>query len=193
MDYPKHWWQPADKSTAPEWEILPQEAGKGEVILSKRNELGILSNFAPTAFVFHGKEYKSLEGFWQAMLYPEDVSDPRALFPGLAWKFTRDEVTQMTAFEAKHAGELASENMKKMGIRWVSFEGRQFDYKSQEKGPHYQIIHEALVEKLRQNPKVQEILMMTRGLVLRPDHHEEEDAPPEWHYYKIWMELRDTL
>lgn len=38
------------------WEIMPQEAGNGEVILSKRNELGLL-NFAATPFEFHGKRY----------------------------------------------------------------------------------------------------------------------------------------
>ncbi len=40
--YPQHWWTPAAKDGAPAWEILPQEAGPGEVILSKRNELGLL-------------------------------------------------------------------------------------------------------------------------------------------------------
>lgn len=53
------------------WEILPQAAGPQEVILSKRNELGILSNFAATPFTFHGKRYAIVEGFWQMMLYPE--------------------------------------------------------------------------------------------------------------------------
>jgi hypothetical protein len=70
--YPAHWWTPINDPKKPDWEILPQEAGPGEVILSKRNELGILSNFAPTPFVFHSKHYASLEGFWQAMLYPKD-------------------------------------------------------------------------------------------------------------------------
>src|SRR5260221_974694 len=37
----------------------------------KRNELGLLSNFAPTPFTFRGQRYASLEGFWQMMLYPE--------------------------------------------------------------------------------------------------------------------------
>jgi hypothetical protein len=53
------------------------------VILSKRNELGILSNFAPTPFTLHGKRYASVEGFWQMMLYPENSNDPRAKFPGI--------------------------------------------------------------------------------------------------------------
>src|SRR5881275_2295539 len=96
--YPAHWWTPVATEGKPDWEILPQEAGPGEVILSKRNELGLLSNFAPTPFVFHGKEYASLEGFWQMMKYPEGPNDPRAKVPGpeskLAWKYTRAEVAQ---------------------------------------------------------------------------------------------------
>src|SRR4051812_43034400 len=75
--YPAHWWTPVSKTDAPAWEVLPQEAGPGEVILSKRHELGLLSNFAATPFDFHGKHYASLEGFWQAMLFPEDENDPR--------------------------------------------------------------------------------------------------------------------
>jgi len=114
--YPAHWWAPVSTEGKPDWEILPQEAAAGEVILSKRNELGLLSNFAPTPFVFHDKKYASLEGFWQMMLYPEGENDPRAKFPGVTWKFTRDQVAQMTAFEAKSAGSLAEENMKKMAI-----------------------------------------------------------------------------
>jgi|GraSoiStandDraft_1057264.scaffolds.fasta_scaffold84034_2 hypothetical protein len=34
--YPAHWFAPVPKEGAPAWEILPQEAGPGEVILSKR-------------------------------------------------------------------------------------------------------------------------------------------------------------
>lgn len=59
--YPQHWWEPVPKNQAASWEILPQEANPGEVILSKRNELGMLSNFVETPFVFHGR-YRSVEG-----------------------------------------------------------------------------------------------------------------------------------
>jgi hypothetical protein len=38
-NYPAHWWTPVPTNGAPAWEILPQEARPGEVILSKRNEL----------------------------------------------------------------------------------------------------------------------------------------------------------
>src|SRR5712675_2006699 len=89
--YPAAWWTEVPKEGAPKWEIMPQEAGPGEVILSKRNELGLLSNFAATPFTFHGKRYASLEGFWQMMKYPEGANDPRATFAGLQWSYTREQ------------------------------------------------------------------------------------------------------
>src|ERR1043166_3042064 len=126
--YPAHWWTPIVDPKKPDWEIMPQEAGPGEVILSKRHELGLLSNFAPTPFVFHGKRYASLEGFWQMMKYPEGPDDPRATFPDLTWRYTREQVAQLTSFEARHAGDQANANMKRMGITWVSFAGKRFEY-----------------------------------------------------------------
>src|SRR4029077_3593223 len=115
-------------------------AKPGEVILSKRHELGLLSNFAPTSFTFRGKRYASLEGFWQMMLYPEGPSDPRASAAGVVWRHTRAEVAQMTAFVAKDAGTLAEANMAAMGIGWVSFEGKRFDYRPAAPGEHYRLI-----------------------------------------------------
>lgn len=191
--YPAHWFAPIHDPNKPAWEILPQEAGPGEVILSKRHELGILSNFAPTPFTFHGKKYASLEGFWQSLLYPENADDPRAKASGMTWKHTREQVTQMVAFEAKAAGSLASENMKKMGINWVSFEGKRVDYWTAEKGEHYRLIVEAMHEKLKQNPKVRDILLSTGDLKLKPDHHQEPNSPPAWRYNEIWMEIRAEL
>jgi predicted NAD-dependent protein-ADP-ribosyltransferase YbiA (DUF1768 family) len=191
--YPAHWWRPIRREEAAVWEILPQDAGPGEVILSKRSELGVLSNFAATPLEFRGKRYASLEGFWQMMKYPEDASDPRATFPGLTWPHTRTEVAQMTGLEAKRAGTAAEKNMKKMGITWVSFEGRRFEYKPKTPGMHYQLIVEATREKVRQNPDVQKILLATGDLVLKPDHRQEPDAPAAWRYYEILTTIRTEL
>lgn len=68
---PAHGWAPVPAAGTPDWEILPQAAGPGEVIVSRRHELGLLSNFAATPFVFRGTRYASVEGFWQVMLYCE--------------------------------------------------------------------------------------------------------------------------
>lgn len=191
--YPAHWWTPVSKDGAPDWEILPQEAGPGEVILSKRHELGLLSNFAPTPFVFRGKRYASLEGFWQMMLYPEGSEDPRSKFSGLQWKYTRGQVAQMTSFEAKDAGTLAEENMKRMGIDWVTFEGERIEYRAPVPGEHYRLIVAATREKVRQNPEVQRVLLATGNLILKPDHHQEPNAPAEWRYYEILTQIRTDL
>jgi hypothetical protein len=191
--YPAHWWTPVIDPKKPDWEILPQEAGAGEVILSKRNELGLLSNFAPTPFVFHGKRYASLEGFWQMMKYPEGPNDSRAKFPGLEWKYTREQVAQMVAFEANKAGALASENMTKMGITWVSFEGKPFEYKPVVPGEHYKLIVAATWAKVKQNPKVKKVLLSTGNLILKPDHHQEPNAPAAWRYFEILTQIRGRL
>ncbi|HSB11809.1 MAG TPA: NADAR family protein [Blastocatellia bacterium] len=191
--YPPHWWEPVSKDGAPEWEVLPQEAAPGEVILSKRHELGLLSNFAPTPFTFRGKRYASLEGFWQMMLYPESEDDPRANAPGVEWRYTREQVAQMSSFEAKSAGTLAEENMKKIGITWITFEGRQIEYRPVTPGEHYQLIVAATWEKVRQNPEVKKVLLSTGDLILKPDHYQEPDAPAAWRYYEILTEIRTEL
>jgi hypothetical protein len=191
--YPAHWWTPVSKAGAPAWEILPQEAKPGEVILSKRNELGLLSNFAPTPFVFHQRTYASIEGFWQAMKYPEDAHDPRATFPGLTWTYTRAQVEQMTSFAAKRAGDLANTNMTAMHVAWVSFEGHKMEYRPRQPGEHYRLIVAATWQKVLQNPEVRRVLLSTGNLVLKPDHYQEPDAPAAWHYYDILTEIRGRL
>jgi len=189
-NYPVRWWTPVATNGAPSWEILPQEAKPGEVILSKRNELGLLSNFAATPFTFRGKRYASLEGFWQMMKYPEGADDPRAKSVELPWAHTREQVAQMTAFEAKRAGDLASENMKRLGITWVSFQGQRMEYRPAAPGEHYRLIVAATREKVRQNPEVQRVLLATGDLILKPDHHQEANAPAAWRYYEILMQIR---
>lgn len=191
--YPAHWWKPVPREEAHSWEVLPQEAGPGEVILSKRNELGLLSNFAATPFTLDGITYPSLEGFWQMMKYPESADDPRATHPGVEWKYRREEVARMTAFEAKKAGDLASQNMEKMGINWVSYRGRRMTYRTSEKGEHYDLIVRATWAKVRQNRNVRDVLVRTGDLRLRPDHHQGADAPPAWRYYNVYMEIREQL
>ncbi len=191
--YPTTWFGPINDPNKPDWEILPQEAKAGEVILSKRNELGILSNFAATPFELDGKRYASVEGFWQMMLYPEGPDDERAKDKSITWKTTREQVAQMTAFEAKQAGTLAEENMKKLGIDWCSYNGKHFPYRSATPGEHYRLILAAMRAKLEQNPEVKRILLATGDLILKPDHHGEENPPPEWKYYEIWMQLRSEM
>lgn len=189
VPYPEEWWKPVPRNGTPEWEVLPQDAGPGEVILSKRNELGILSNFAPTPFTYRGKTYASVEGFWQMMKFSEGPGDPRVgKLP-----YSRDEVAKMVAFEAKDAGNVGSKVMKELNIDWVTFEGEKMTYCSVTPGPHYRFIKEAMLAKLNQNPEVKRILKATGDLILRPDHQPSGCGAPEWKYHEVWMELRHLL
>jgi predicted NAD-dependent protein-ADP-ribosyltransferase YbiA (DUF1768 family) len=192
-NYPAHWWTPVPTNGAPAWEILPQAAAPGEVILSKRHELGLLSNFAATPFTFRGQRYASLEGFWQMMKYPEGNDDPRAKFPDLEWRYTREQVAQLTAFDAKRAGDLAEKNMKQMDITWVTFAGKRMEYRENARGEFYRLIASATREKVRQNPAVKRVLLATGDLVLKPDHHQGTNSPPAWRYYEILTEIRNEM
>ena len=101
----------------------------------------------------------------------------------------------MTAFEAEDAGTLAEANMAKMGITWVTFEGRR------ERGPSradpasnsHRLIVEATREKVRQNDNVRKVLLATGDLMLKPDHIQEADAPAAWRYYQILTMIRGEL
>jgi len=127
------------------------------------------------------------------MLYPEGPNDPRAKAKSIEWKFTRDQVAQMTAFDAKAAGTLAEENMKKKGIDWVTFENKRFPYRSAEPGEHYRLIVEATQAKVEQNAEVKRVLLATGDLILKPDHYGEPNPPPEWKYHEILTRIRTEL
>jgi len=191
--YPAHWWDTVPESEKVWWEILPQAAEPGEVILSKRNELGLLSNFAATPFEFRGRHYASLEGLWQGMKYPDGPDDPRATHPGLTWAHSREEVMGMVAFAANTAGQKADENMEIMGIDWLTFAGERIRFMTEDQARHYEIIEAATWAKVRQNPKVEEVLLATGDLILRPDHITSDDDPAAWRYYDIFMRIRAAL
>jgi predicted NAD-dependent protein-ADP-ribosyltransferase YbiA (DUF1768 family) len=192
--YPREWWQPVPQKEAASWEVLPQEAGPGEVILSKRNELGLLSNFAATPFTFEGETYASVEGFWQMMKFPDSLiaDDPRKA-PQFVWTNTREGVAQLVGFEAKDAGNEGSKVMKELGIDWVSYFGKQMPYHTPEKGEHYDLIRRAMKAKLEQTQGLKELLLKTGDLTLKPDHDQGANPPPAWQYFQIWMEFRSEL
>jgi predicted NAD-dependent protein-ADP-ribosyltransferase YbiA (DUF1768 family) len=174
---PAEWFAPLPAEVKPySWEITPDAAGRGEVILSKRTELGVFSNFAATPFVLDGRRYASVEGFWQAMYFPEG-SDERAA------------VEQLSGFAAKNAGKNAKDHHS------ASYGGRRFDPQGSEEDRrfHLEIVERATRAKIDQNPAARELLRRTGDLVLRPDHHQAADATPAHHYFEILMRIRAEL
>lgn len=192
QDFPSDWWRPVPREDASSWEILPQDAGPGEVILSKRTELGIFSNFGATPFELDGLTYASVEGLWQAMKYPDpqNSNDPRLAIK--EWPHTRAEVMAMNGFEAKDAGTAAGEIYKKYKLKNISYGADFFDYKDFAAGSalHLDIIFRALRAKLDQNPELWELLLKTKCLKLLPDHKPGANDPPAYKYYDLYMQLR---
>lgn len=191
--FPTHWWNEIEDKKW--WEISPASVKKnsGKVVLSKRNELGILSNFSKTPFTLDGKRYESIEGFWQALKYPDSLLENDTRLKIYKSKYTRRDVESMIGFEAKKAGDEASSFMKSASINWVSYQGQKMIYRTPNKGEHYHLIYRAMRAKMRQNPKVKEILLKTKNLLLLPDHLTSVDDPPAWKYYQIWMDIRSSL
>lgn len=193
-NYPDEWWKPVPESELASWEIGPQAADrlKNEVILSKRTTLGMLSNFYAASFTYEGIRYASIEGLWQSLKFPENAQDPRNS-PLVTWPYTRAQVETMTAFDAKRAGDIASQNMKNLKINWVTFKGQRIDYKGKDQDLHYQLIFKATAQKVLQNNSVRDLLLSTGDLRLLPDHRQEANSPPAYAYYDIAMKIREAL
>ncbi len=197
QNYSDGWWQVVPESELKSWEIPPQAADRSqnEVILSKRTELGIFSNLSEAVFILDQIQYFSLEGLWQGMKYPENANDDRFKDPTVQWPFTREQVYKMSGFESKKAGDSANENMKKLGIKWITYRGQKINYNSSDEGreKHYEIILRASREKVFQNPKIQKLLMQTKGLKFFPDHKQQVKPAPAYKYHEIYMKIRDEI
>lgn len=192
--FPNAWWKEVPADQLPGWEIPPQSAdrSKGEVVLSKRNELGQFSNLGPAGFVLDGQTFGSVEGLWQGMKYPESQSDERVK-DGIEWPYTRAEVMAMKGFEAKKAGDLANANMKKLGIKWLTYRGKKMVYNGEDAEQHYELILRACRAKLEQNPELARLLLNTKNLTFFADHKQNPDSLPSYKYHEIYMKLRAEL
>jgi predicted NAD-dependent protein-ADP-ribosyltransferase YbiA (DUF1768 family) len=193
--YPSEWWKPVPENEAASWEILPQAAdpNNNEVILSKRTELGIFSNLPAARFELDGQVYESLEGLWQSLKYPENAQDERLQNPEVHWEYTRQEVMKLTGFDAKKAGDKANENMRKLGITWVTYQGQKFEPKTSGAQTHYDLIYRASVAKVEQNPAIKALLIKTGNLKLLPDHKQDANVTPAYKFFEIYMKIRAGL
>lgn len=193
--YPDAWWKPVPEDQIKDWEIPPQAANRaaGEVVLSKRTELGDFSNLGKGGFTLDGVQYASVEGLWQGMKYPEGPNDERLKDPTVKWPYTRAQVYAMTGFEAKEAGNLANANMKKLGIKWVTYFGEKIEYNGSGKQRHYDIILNASRAKIAFNTDLKKLLLSTGNLKFMPDHKQAADSSPAYFYHDIYMKIREEV
>lgn len=194
--YPENWFKPVPETERQSWEILPQDAKEGEVILSKRTELGIFSNLSEAHFSYDGESYASIESLWQMMKYPDpsDKNDERNQYQN-EYPFKRDEVKKLVGFDCKKAGDAANTVMKSHAINWISYKTKKFNYKDMQEGSdyHYQIISKAIEAKVFQNEAIKNLLIQTGNLKLRPDHKIDPNSPKAYFYFDILMNIREKL
>jgi predicted NAD-dependent protein-ADP-ribosyltransferase YbiA (DUF1768 family) len=193
--YPSHWWKTISETERQgSWEILPDELLRGELILSKRNELGAFSNLANTPFIMDGILYASVEALWQMMKYPDATDHLDSRNEINEYPFMREEIYGLYGFEAKRAGDAANNINKANDINYVSYRKQQFNYMDMARGSstHYKIITRAIREKINQNSKLKILLNSTKGLILKPDHKQGNHAPKSYFYHEILMKIRDS-
>lgn len=197
VDYPTHWWERIPETQRQgSWEILPHEAKNGELILSKRNELGVFSNLAYAPFKLDGIHYNSVEALWQMMKYPDfsDTNDVRMDFAS-EFPFTREQVYLLSGFESKRAGDAANVINKKYDLKSIiSYQKKTFDYNDHAVGSeyHYQIMKRAILAKVMADKNMLRLLNQTKGLKLMPDHKQGANKPKSYFYHKILMDIRDS-
>ena len=192
--FPDSWWTPVPDDQVKGWEIPPQAAHRdqGEVVLSKRTELGQFSNLTAAAFEMDGIKYASIEGLWQGMKYPETASDERNNSQ-VVWPYTREQVYLMSGFEAKKAGDIANENMRKLGIKYITYKGEKVEYNGSGMQRHYEIIYNASLNKVLQNEPLKKLLLSTKQLHFFPDHKQQPNPNPAYLYHDIYMKIRENL
>ncbi len=193
--FPDAWWAAVPADQIKGWEILPDSVSRTnkEVVLSKRNELGQFSNLGSVSFEMDGIQYKSLEALWQGMKYPENANDDRLKDPTVIWPYTREQVFQMDGFPAKKAGDIANENMKKLGIKYITYLGQKIEYNGPGMNRHYEIIYQASKNKVLQNPRLKILLISTKDLKFFPDHKQHANPNPAYLYHEIYMKIRSEL
>jgi predicted NAD-dependent protein-ADP-ribosyltransferase YbiA (DUF1768 family) len=129
-----------------------------------------LSNFAERRFVFHGRRYRSVEGWYQGLKWPEDTK--------------RQEIAKLLGPLAKKASKGAPRTEQ------FHYNGKDYAFGSPE---HHQLIKEAIRASLEQNPEIFDAFLQTDP---RPFVHEtgREEGPgtalPGSKFVQILEEIR---
>ena len=163
-----------------------RRSARGSRFSPTRNELGLLSNLLLRRHVAFAASLRQPG----RLLANDEVSRgsrrPARHFPGLHWTFDSAAGAQLTGFEAKRAGTVGEENMRKMGIAWVSVRRTATcSIKPPAPGEHYRLIVAATREDSvpSRTPRLRKVLARDRlHLVLKPEHHQEPNAPAAWRY-----------
>ena len=132
--------------------------------------LNLISNFSRSPFTLDGKDYASVEGFWQGLKFP-DEADRRRL-AGLFGAKPKDE-----GFGAPAADTLVYEGQTIRVGTW----------------DHWQLMERACAAKFEQNGAARRALLSTGTRPLEHRMRRDSRTIPGAIMAEIWMRLRDRL
>jgi len=138
----------------------------------------ILSNLAQTPFSINGQKFQSVESALQGIKFFD--------------RSERESIFRLYGPSALKAGRVITKSITKSSCAYVYWDNKQIKYNSIE---HRLLIAMFIAEKIRQNPKVQEALLMTTGAFIYHDVGDENPntSLPEKFYIEILLAQRKLL
>ena len=130
----------------------------------------LISNFAPTPFELDGRQYASVEGFWQGLKFPKEAD--------------RRRIAALVAVEAKRAGEAA------VPAETFEYEGERF-YPGTH--AHWKLMERACWAKFTQNEDARSALLATGTRPLTHVMRRDSTTIPGAIMAQIWTRIRNRL
>jgi len=132
--------------------------------------VSLISNFALAPFEFEGREYASVEGFWQGLKFPD--------------RKNRRRVAGLHGLEAKRAGAGAPP------LDTIMFEGQEYRVGTWE---HWTLMRGACLAKFSQHEGARQALLGTRDRPLFHRSRRDSKTIPGAIMAQIWMKIRAQL
>ncbi len=130
----------------------------------------LISNFAPTPFTLDGREYASVESFWQGLKFPTPAE--------------RRRVAALPGPQARREGETQGYG------ETVEYEGERIPVGA---WPHWQLMHRACLAKFTQNAEARLALLSTGDRPLVHRVRRDSRTIPGAIMAEIWMKVRRKL
>jgi hypothetical protein len=132
-----------------------------------------LSNFSERRFVLHGKQYRSVEGWYQGLKWPE--------------KRKRAEIAKLAGPFAKRAGKGAPK------LDHFIYKGKEYKFGSP---GHHGLVKAAVRASLEQDPEIAKAFRLTYPRPIEHDTGRPEDpgtSLPNSKFAQILEEIRQEL
>ncbi len=155
-------------------DLGPREEACGEPLnvgyRSPDWRIRLISNFAPTPFELDGRQYASVEGFWQGLKFPSEAD--------------RRRIAQLHAGEAKRAGDAA------MPCEAFEYEGERVCRGTH---VHWTLMERACWAKFSQNEDARSALLATGSRPITHVMRRDSTTIPGAIMAEIWMRIRARL